>query len=77
MSEIPEDIIKSANAFQDMVNNDPKAYTAFDVAVLAIVKERNRCAKIAEGVREESDSYNGAYDGISDVIKAILNQTER
>lgn len=48
MSEIPEGIIKRATEFQAMVDADPQAYVAFDVAVLAMMSERQRCAKIAE-----------------------------
>lgn len=55
MSEIPEDVIKAATDFQDMVDADPKAYRAFDVAVLAILAERDRCAKIAESEKHNTN----------------------
>lgn len=48
LMEIPEDVIKAATELQDMVDRDPKAYLAFDVAVLATLLERERCAQIAE-----------------------------
>lgn len=51
MMEIPEDVIKAATEFQDMVDRDPKAYVAFDVAVLAILAEREACAKIADSLQ--------------------------
>jgi hypothetical protein len=39
---VPDDVIKAATEFQNMVDRDPKAYAAFDVAVLAIMADRQR-----------------------------------
>lgn len=58
LMEIPEDVIKAATEFQDMVDRDPKAYVAFDVAVLAILAERERCSKVAYTYADEHSSHH-------------------
>lgn len=57
MSEIPEDIVNRAREFQAMADADPHAYNEFDVAVLAIISERERCAKIAEEIERETGDF--------------------
>lgn len=37
----------------------------------ALLAERQRCIKAAEAIQTRSDDYNGAFDGIADVIEAI------
>lgn len=69
---IPEDVIKAATDFQDMVDRDPKAYTAFDVAVLAILAEREACAKIAEGCRD--DIWNSEWNQCAEHVASATRR---
>lgn len=47
-SEIPSDVIAAGNRFADLFGDGRQGYVAFDIAVLAIMEERERCAKIAD-----------------------------
>lgn len=51
------------------------------VAILKAIErgirmERERCATIAEKIQGHSDDYNGAYDGIADVIDSIRRDAQ-
>lgn len=79
MTEIPDDVMKAAydaaldyrnDKACDPIHNDDALQIAFARATLA---ERERCAKVALSVQDRSDWYNGAYDGVQDVIDGINN----
>jgi len=69
MSEIPEDIVKRAREFQAMADADPHAYNEFDVAVLSMISERERCAKIAERMLKFADTTSSADKEIAAAIR--------
>lgn len=73
MDEIPEDIAIIANGAVGEMNLW-RIFKREEIAKL-LMAERERCVKIAERIQDESDSYNGTYDGIADVIAAIRNRT--
>lgn len=66
-SEIPADIMKAAHS---AVPKELRPAMLLMVAK-AIDDERQRCIKAAEAIQTRSDDYNGAFDGIADVIEAI------
>jgi hypothetical protein len=79
MSEIPDDVMKAAydaaldyrhEKACDPIHNDDSLQLVIARAILA---ERERCAKVAMSVKARSDWYNGAYDGVQDVIDGINN----
>lgn len=68
MTEMPDDVMKAARkAIEDASGG------AVVCIARAILAERERCAKVALSVQERSDDYNGAYDGVQDVIDGINN----
>ena len=79
MTEIPRDVMKAAydaaldyrhDKACDPIHNDGSLQIAFSRAILT---ERDRCARVAKSVQDRSDDYNGAYDGVQDVIDGINN----
>lgn len=73
MTEIPDDVMKAAVvAFNTAIDMD--GYDgSYEAIARAILAERERCAKVALSVQDRSDWYNGAYDGVQDVIDGINN----
>lgn len=72
MTEIPDDVMKAATQTVAEIMKDPRMAIAPFIA-RAILAERERCAKVALSVQDRSDYYNGAYDGVQDVIDGINN----
>lgn len=71
MNEIPEDIIAAGNRFQDLFGDGRQGYVAFDIAVLAIMAERERCAAVAIEYDGGGRKNNDVGWALSDVAAAI------
>lgn len=75
-SEYPADILEITNKLvNDYVNPhgprpDFRPHLRKLIAA-ALLAERQRCIEAAEAIQRRSDDYNGAFDGIADVIDAI------
>lgn len=70
MTEIPDDIPSDVVAIARKYSMNDDVLVAVCRAILA---ERERCARVALSVQDRSDWYNGAYDGVQDVIDGINN----
>jgi len=55
--EIPADVIAAGNRFADLFGDGRQGYAAFDIAVLAIMEERARCARHAKGAADAFDKF--------------------
>lgn len=70
-SEIPADILAAAKRVFSEAMSFNTDYESEEVIAKALLAERQRCTEAAEVIQTRSDDYNGAYDGIADVIEAI------
>lgn len=78
MSEIPADIISLADQACNQCY-DPKTSTWFnvrDIIALAILAERDRCAKIAESEKSATvcSGYNSGWSKAASCIEAAIRR---
>ena len=62
MTEVPADVIEVGNRFADLFGDGRQGYSAFDIAVFAIMEERERCAKEIDHIRELLHSQHEVLD---------------
>ena len=77
METVPKDVIDSANKLENLFGDGKQGYTAFDIAVFAIMDERSRCKQLCDGLDVQlkiypSEAAKSYYlEGVTDASAAI------